>query len=68
MNINVIFLGFLRRLNQIDATFKHAYIESRDFGTTQMHETVQEIEEAVTQALNMARSYLHGVEKTGREA
>ena len=34
MNVNVIFLGFLRRLNQIDATFKYAYIESRSFGTT----------------------------------
>jgi HEAT repeat protein len=58
MNVNVIFLGFLRQLNEIDATFKHAYIERHGFGASDMRETVQQIEAAVTQALDMAARHL----------
>ena len=66
MNVNVIFLGFLRQLNEIDATFKHLYIEGRDFGITQMTKTVQEIEDAVGQALDMVGAHLRGVQKPNR--
>ncbi len=58
MNVNVIFLGFLRRLNEIDATFKYTYIESRSFGTGDMDQTVKQIDEAVIQTLKMAEKYL----------
>jgi hypothetical protein len=58
MNVNVIFLGFLRRLNEIDATFKYAYIESRSFGTEDMDQTVKQIDGAVIQTLKMAEKYL----------
>jgi HEAT repeat protein len=58
INVNMIFLGYLRALNEIDATFKHAYMESRDFGTDDMTTTVQQIEHAVEQALAMAARHL----------
>jgi HEAT repeat protein len=58
MNVNIIFLGFLRQLNEIDATFKHAYLESQDFGTTQMNETVNQIYRAMNQTLILAANYL----------
>ena len=60
MNVNMIFLGFLRQLNEIDATFKYAYIESRTVGEVaeRMTSTVQQISDAVRTALHMAESYL----------
>jgi hypothetical protein len=59
MNVNVIFLGFLRQLNEIDATFKHAYIESRYFGTDDMDKTIKGIEVTVSQTLEMTERHLH---------
>jgi hypothetical protein len=61
MNVNVIFLGFLRQLNEIDATFKHAYIESPTFGVEDMQATVKQIEHAVGQALTMASRHLRNL-------
>jgi hypothetical protein len=58
MNVNVIFLGFLRRLNQVDATFKYSYLESRSFGTEDMNKTVKQIDDAVTQTLELAELHL----------
>jgi HEAT repeat protein len=66
MNVNVIFLGFLRRLNEIDATFKHAYIESygiqadQDAVRTTMTATVGEIKKTMTETLEMASAHLRG--------
>src|SRR5262249_33086031 len=59
MNTTMIFLGFLRQLNEVDATFKHSYIENRDFGTQEMVKTVQEINNAMLQSLNMTAHHLH---------
>jgi HEAT repeat protein len=61
MNVNVIFLGFLRQLNEIDATFKHAYIESHTFGTDDMRATVKQIDNAVEQTLTMAARHLRNL-------
>jgi hypothetical protein len=58
VNVNVLFLGFLRQLNQIDATFKHGYIESRDFSSQDMEATVRGIQHAVDLTLAMARVHL----------
>ena len=58
MNVNVIFLGFLRQLNEIDATFKHAYIESHTFGTADMRATVKQIDRSVEQTLTFAARHL----------
>jgi hypothetical protein len=58
INVNVIFLGFLRQLNEIDATFKHCYLESQNFGTDQMDITVTQIHTAMDRTLTMAARYL----------
>jgi hypothetical protein len=56
MNVKVIFLGFLRQLNQIDATFKHAYLEDEGFSVDQMAATVSRLRECVDSTLEaMAR-------------
>jgi hypothetical protein len=58
VNVNVLFLGFLRQLNQIDATFKHGYIESRDFSSHDMEATVDGIQRAVDRTLAMTAMHL----------
>ncbi|MGH2744443.1 MAG: HEAT repeat domain-containing protein [Thermoleophilaceae bacterium] len=58
VNVNVLFLGFLRQLNEIDATFKHAYIEGRDFGADDMRETVARIESTVGRTLSLTSEHL----------
>ena len=58
INVNVLFLGYLRQLNQIDATFKHSYIESRDFSVRDMQATVNGIQRAVDRTLAMAAVHL----------
>jgi hypothetical protein len=66
LNVNIIFLGFLRQLNEIDATFKHAHIESHTFGVDDMRATVKQIEDAVNQTLKMAGSHVRNL--PGRHA
>jgi hypothetical protein len=51
MQVDVVFLGYVRQINQIDATFKHMFLETRDFGTTQMQATVSEIQSSVSKIL-----------------
>lgn len=58
VNVNVLFLGFLRQLNQIDATFKHAYIEGHDFGADDMQKTVGRIERTVGRTLMLTSDHL----------
>jgi HEAT repeat protein len=58
VDVNVLFLGFLRQLNEIDATFKHAYMEDRDFGADDMRETVRRIELTVARTLAMTADHL----------
>ena len=58
VNVNVLFLGFLRQLNEIDATFKHAYIEGREFGGDDMRLTVERIEETVGRTLDLTSAHL----------
>jgi hypothetical protein len=54
----VIFLGYLRQLNQIDASFKHAYMEDPNFSNAQMQETVSQIEAAIDHTLTVAKQHL----------
>jgi HEAT repeat protein len=60
LNVNVIFLGYLRQLNEIDATFKHTYLEDPDFNSEKMRDTVQQIHQTMTQTLEMVfRHFSH---------
>ena len=54
MDVTVNFFGFLRKLNEIDATFKYLYLEDTDFNTEGMRETLQEIQRAVSESLQLA--------------
>ena len=63
MNVNVIFLGFLRQLNEIDATFKHAYLEKQNFGKDELLLAVDQIKLAIGQTLNMTARHLGALQK-----
>jgi HEAT repeat protein len=65
LHVNVMFLGFLRQLNEIDATFKHAYIEDPDFDAKDMRVTVGQIGVVVAQTLDNTRRHLLQPEKNG---
>jgi hypothetical protein len=62
MQVDVVFLGYVRQINQIDATFKHMFLETRDFGTTQMQATVSEIQSSVSKILEEIQKHI--AEKT----
>jgi HEAT repeat protein len=65
IDVVVIFLGFTRQLNEIDATFKYAYIENPQFGIAEMRDTVREIDSAVGRTINLAAERL-GAIRTGK--
>lgn len=58
VKVNVVFLGYMRQINQIDATFKQMFLSSADFGTTQMRETVEQIQVAVKQTMDEVKTHL----------
>ena len=58
VKVNVLFLGYVRRINQIDATFKQVFLDLRNFDTAQMQITVAEIEESVEKTLAKIAMYL----------
>ena len=51
IRIDVIFLGYIRQLNQIDATFKQLFLSTMSFGTDQMEKTVGEIRTTVDRTM-----------------
>ena len=68
VNVNVLFLGYLRQLNQIDATFKYSYIEGHDFGVKEMQSTVHGIQRAVDRTLAMAAIHLRFRDRAAAKA
>jgi HEAT repeat protein len=58
MQVDVVFLGYVRQINQIDATFKHLFLEPKGFGTNQMQETVVEIQKTVSLVLEEIKKYI----------
>jgi HEAT repeat protein len=54
MVVTVKFFGFLRKLNEIDATFKYLYLEATDFNIDRLRETIDEIQDAVAENLQSA--------------
>ena len=60
MQVDVVFLGYVRQVNQIDATFKHMFLDARDFGTQQMTSTVTEIQKTVKEALDEIKQHISG--------
>jgi hypothetical protein len=58
MQVDVVFLGYIRQVNQIDATFKHMFLDARDFGTTQMRDTVTQIQSSVKSILEEIEKHI----------
>lgn len=58
MQVDVVFMGYVRQINQIDATFKHLFLETQDFGTDSMKATVTEIQNAVDKVLTDIEKHL----------
>ena len=67
MNANAIYLGFLRMLNIIDATFKHDFVEDPSFGAENMRETVTRINESLKKVLDLTATHLFLMEKKEAE-
>ena len=57
LDANVIYIGFLRKVAEIDATFKHAYIENQKFSKEDMEATVQQIDQAVEKTTKTIDTY-----------
>lgn len=60
VKVNVAFLGFMRQINQVDATFKQLFLDSPGFSLDQMAETVNQIRTVVDQSLEKIQAYLTG--------
>lgn len=58
IKVNVVFLGYVRQVNQIDATFKQLFLATDGFGIDQMTQTVSEIEKTVEKTLAKVDLYL----------
>ena len=58
MQVDVVFLGYVRQINQIDATFKHMFLDSKDFGTQQMKDTVTQIQSTVKDILEEIKKHI----------
>ena len=60
IKVNVVFLGYVRQINQIDATFKQLFLATDGFSLEQMVQTVSEIEKSVDKTLAKVEMYLEG--------
>ncbi len=58
VKVNVVFLGYVRQINQIDATFKQLFLASAGFGLDQMKQTVEQIQDSVRKTMQEVKSYL----------
>jgi HEAT repeat protein len=58
VEVNVVFLGYVRQINQIDATFKQLFLASAGFGVEQMKQTVEQIQDSVKKTMEEVKAYL----------
>lgn len=59
LRIKVIFLGYVRQIHQIDATFKHEFIEGgKEFGIKEVQETIKQINDVMKNTMDMIALYL----------
>ncbi len=58
VKVNVVFLGYVRQINQIDATFKQLFLGAAGFGVEQMKLTVEQIQDSVRQTMDEVEGYL----------
>lgn len=58
VKVNVAFLGFMRQINQVDATFKQLFLDTSGFSLDQMKETVDQVRTVVDESLEKIQTYL----------
>lgn len=58
VKVNVVFLGYVRQINQIDATFKQLFLASAGFGIEHMKQTVEQIQDSVGKTMEEVKAYL----------
>ena len=58
VEVNVVFLGYVRQINQIDATFKQLFLAKARFGVPDMQQTVEQIQTSVQRTLEEVKGYL----------
>jgi hypothetical protein len=58
VKVNVVFLGYVRQINQIDATFKQLFLASAGFDIAQMKQTVEQIQDSVRKTMEEVKAYL----------
>lgn len=58
LKVNVVFIGYMRQINQIDASFKQLFLSAGGFGTAEMQLTVEQIQDAVKETMEGVRAYL----------
>lgn len=58
VKVNVVFLGYVRQINQIDASFKQMFLEPGGFGVEQMRPTVEQIQDSVKKTMEEVRGFL----------
>lgn len=65
VEVNVVFLGYVRQINQIDATFKQMFLASVGFGVDEMKQTVKQIRDSVKETLEQIKGYLKPTQPVG---
>jgi HEAT repeat protein len=59
LRIKVIFLGYVRQIHQVDATFKHEFIEGgKEFGVKEVQETIKQINDVMKNTMDMISLHL----------
>jgi len=57
VRVYVVFLGYVRQINQIDATFKQMFLAPAGFGVVQMKETVEQIQGSVNKTMEEVKAW-----------
>jgi HEAT repeat protein len=58
LKVNVVFIGYMRQINQIDASFKQLFLSAGGFGTVDMKQTVDQIQDSVKETMEGVKAYL----------
>src|SRR3990172_9171720 len=58
VQVNVVFLGYLRQISQIDALFKQQLIAFPEVDSARARETLEDIQESIEQTLESVRAHI----------
>lgn len=58
LKVNVVLIGYIRQINQIDASFKQFFLSVRGFGTVEMKQIVEQIQDAVKETMEGVKAHI----------